>query len=286
MSEPFESAWLKWGWAVVHAYKLNKQLLAYSAAVEPKGGQAAFTETEYDPKRHCVILRLVSIEPLPVEWSLRLGDTANNFRACLDHLAWALVSRGHRAGRLTKRQKRNVYFPLAATKDEFDSALNRLPGLRVADRAIIRRYQPYFRGKRNVPNHCFTPLGQLNAEDKHRSLRPVWAFPESGWLEYGESVDCTITSIPSQAPRLILEADTELQRIYVRKTGPNPDVYMEAHITAHPTIDGRIELNDWMRTTTRHTLALLREFAYPPEKILHLWAAAGIQQPAALLANE
>jgi len=268
VASPFDSAWLKWGWAVVHAQALDAELRAY--AEDPDSGQPYEARTEYDPKRHCVILRLVSVEPLPVKWGLRVGDVANNFRSCLDHIAWTVVHRGKLAERLTKRQERNIYFPIASTKDEFDAGLLKLPGIRVADRAVVRRYQPYVRGKTNLPLHCLTPLDSLTRDDKHRTISPLWAFPESGRLEYGEPHDCTITWIPTRAQGVILEPGAELHRIYVRKTGPNPDVYMEVHLTAQPTINRRTTLTNWMQTIMNHTGAMLREFADPPEDIATL----------------
>jgi hypothetical protein len=55
-----------------------------------------------------------------------------------------------------------------------------------------------------------------------------------------------------------------VQRIYVKRTGPNPDVYAEADLTVRPTVDGRIGIQDWINQSTRHIFALLLEFKEPP----------------------
>jgi hypothetical protein len=178
MADPFDSAWLKWGWAVAHAQALERDISAYT--LDTKVDLPYTTRTEYDAKRHAVLLRVETIDPLPIRWGLRIGDVANNFRAALDHLAWALVQRGRNAGKLTQAQKRNIYFPIAFSRTDFNSALGKLPGIRRADRAIIRRYQPYLRGKSNVWRHCLTPLPRLTADDKHKEIRPVWSVPLKG----------------------------------------------------------------------------------------------------------
>jgi hypothetical protein len=92
MDAPFDSAWLKWGWAVVHAQALHAEISSFFANVDPESLYA--TRTEYDPKRHRIIQRIATVEPLPPTVGLRLGDTASNFRAALDHLMYAVVSRG------------------------------------------------------------------------------------------------------------------------------------------------------------------------------------------------
>lgn len=270
---------MKWGWAVVHAQALARDI---SAGAQDEDVYTA--RTEYDAKRHCVIVRVDTIGPSPVRWGLRIGDVANNIRACLDHLAWTLVQRGTRAGTLTRREERNVYFPYGGTKDEFEDALRKLPGLRRTDRAVLRRYQPYVRGKRNLPLHCLAPLPDLTNTDKHKAINPVWSVPETGHLEVGKTLDCEITRIPPVAHRVVLQEGAEIQRVYVRKTGPNPDVHVEAVLSVEPTLDGRIPLLEWTQVLTDHTALLLSEFASPPEEIRQLpisgWAVRRHNLPA------
>lgn len=268
MAGPFDSAWLKWGWAVRHAQALEADLNAYADNPEPK--DLYTSRTEYDAKRHCVILRLDTVKPLPPRWGLRLGDVANNFKASLDHLAWVLVHRG--SVTLTTKEKRKVYFPISPSNADFNGRMNSgsLRGIRRADRAILRRYQPYARGKRGIVRHCLTPLSRIANDDKHREVRPLWGAPTGGRLEYRNPTDCEITRVPVVAPRVVLQVGAELQRIYVRKTGPNPDIYMEAHLAAKPLLNKHVWLHEWCQTTTGHVHRLLSEFASPPAEIEEL----------------
>jgi hypothetical protein len=269
MDSPFDSAWLKWGWGVVHAQALDTEILTQMDDFQKR--QPFIARTEYRPKHHCVSLVIESIEPLAPILGLRAGDVINNFRAALDQLAWAVVTtRGIRAFR--RGEPSRVYFPIALVRDDFDSHLVVSQFLTRADRAIFRRYQPYVHGKRNVPLHPLTPLPDLNRYDKHRVIQPVAMWPKGGTLYHGveSAVDCTVTRVPQRARGVVMQPGAEIQRIYVRRTGPNPNLYMEAHLAVHPTLDGRIPLGEWLTKTTAHIRNLLREFAEPPEEILTL----------------
>jgi len=247
-----------------------------------KARQPFVARTEYNAKCHCVVLRIDSVEQAPPRLGLRVGDVANNFRASLDHLAWALVKRGSKWPIDPKREG-NVYFPVAFSRDDFAKKIrSQLPGLLASDRAIIRRYQPYVHGQRKMPLHCLTPLPRLTADDKHRAIRTVLVLPRGGALRHGEGVDCTITRIPTKARGVIFDAGAELQRIYVRKTGPNPDVYMEATLTTNPTLDGRVALQEWLTQTINHIGGLLREFAWPPDELKTIPFPPGTQEDLSL----
>lgn len=266
----FDSAWLKWGWAVVHAQALQAEITTFFANVDRESLYA--TRTEYDPKRHCVIQRIAIVEPLPAVWGLMLGDTAANFRAALDHLMYAIASRGRVA--LTDDELARVYFPIAATKVDFRERFrsrtkkgkptkNVLRGVLPADKAILARYQPCAVGGK-ARHHCFTPLPDLNAHDKHRRIQPILVTPDTGRVDYGPPEDCEITRLPTRSPRLALDLDAEVHRIYVRKTGPNPDIYMKAHLKIQPALNQQFWLGEWLKVTTLHIRDLLSEFAKPP----------------------
>jgi hypothetical protein len=270
MAGEFDSAWLKWDRGVGHAKTLWDQV---EVSMKDFATRQPFTaRTEYDARRHCVRLVLDAVEELPRELSLLVGDVANNFRSSLDHLAWALVTtRGTRS--ITKEEEKQIYFPLAKTLGAFNSHI--VPSLlHPSDRRTIRRFQPFWHPARSKPHpvqfvdrHCLSVLKDLNPEDKHRTLRPVWAWPVGGTLFVGQAVDCTVTRIPSRARGIILGAGAELQRVYVKRTGPSPDVYLEVHLTVHPTLDARVTLESWLQQTTFHVGALLSRFSEPPKEV-------------------
>jgi hypothetical protein len=282
MADLFDSAWLKWGRAVVHTQTLEGQVARDMADFNAR--KSYTSRTEYDSKRHCVIARLVSVEPLPPLIGLLIGDAANNFRACLDHLAWALVTT--RPKRPLKAEERErVYFPLARSQTAFDSHLVSGQLLTDRDRSIIRRYQPFWHTVQSRPHpknkidlHCLLVMADVNREDKHRDIRPVWTAPQSGELYVGAITDCTITRIPTKARAVVLQPGAELHRVYVRRTGPNPDVYMEGKLGVEPLIDGRVTLWSWYTQTTAHIRDLLLRFSQPPKELLTLGIVPGGQR--------
>ena len=274
-ADPFDSAWLKWGRAVAHAQALDRELARVVQRFQTQWPYT--TRTEYDAKHHCVRVLIDRAELFPPLLGLLIGDAASNFRASLDHLAWALViTRGRRT--LRPQEELRIYFPIALSKEDFNAhfVVNKL--LRRTDRAIIRRYQPYVHGKRKAPFHCLSSLPRITADDKHRIIRPLWAIPQAGEIRVGAPTNCEVTRVPTKATSIILEPDAEVQRIYVRRLkrgGPEPDVYAEVTLQLRPTVDGLVGLKDWINQTTMHIAGLLFQFGEPPEEIRTL----GIQPP-------
>jgi hypothetical protein len=286
MAEPFDSAWLKWGRGVVHAQALETQVT--SAMSDFQAGQPYASSTKYDAKRHCIALTLNEVPALPPLLGLLLGDAANNFRSSLDQLGFTLaVTRSRRP--LKRGEADKIYFPMKRSSNAFNSDF--LVGLlQDRDRKIVRRFQPFWNRDRSRPHpkskinrHCLIVLADLNRHDKHKGIRPVWMWPRGGEFRIGDQpTDCTITRIPKRARGILLEPGVEIQRVYVKKTGPNPDVYMDAKLTVEPTIDGRVTLNSWLAETTYHIRDLLLRFAQPPEEILTLGIVPADQRPPSL----
>jgi hypothetical protein len=271
MDDLFESAWLKWAQAVINAKVLEDNIneLARQGALNVSFGMTQ----EYDPKRRCIVLR---VGPggvpriLPIHWGLLLGDIVHNYRSSLDHLAWALYKRG-RTPSLSKWQEQGVYFPIATTRDQFNSWLvgkrPKLPGVRRTDIAIVRRYQPYKRGPTVRRRHVLKVLDDLAIADKHRTIQPVQAIPERAMYRLLGYTDCIPTGISPRSRRVVLRPSAELGRICVRKTGPNPEIDVEPHFTVDPAINERLGIEEWAVRTRRIVGKLLSEFSPPPESL-------------------
>jgi hypothetical protein len=275
MADPFASAWLKWGRAVVHAQALDRELARVNKRFQTE--RPYTTRTEYDPEHHCVRVLIDRFEPMPPLLGLLIGDAASNFRSSLDHLAWAIVTtRGRRP--IQPKEESRIYFPIALCKEDFDAhfVVNKL--LTRADRAILRRYQPYIHGKRNAPRHCLSSLPRITADDKHRIVRPLWAVAQGGHMRVEPKTNCEITRFPTKGKATILEPNAEVHRVYVRRlsrTGPEPDVYTEIFLRVRPSVDGILSLKDWINQTTKHIALLLNEFSEAPVEVTTL----GIRPP-------
>ena len=263
MDDLFESAWLKWAWAVVDAHVLQDTLneLAIQADLQVPLGM----ETDYDAKRHCIVIRVYAFEsPFPKLWGLLLGDTVHNLRSSLDHLAWALYKRGHTPN-LSDKRERKVYFPITTTRTIFNDALKtKLPGARRADIAIVRRCQPYKRGKKYLNRHVLFVLDELARADKHRTIQPVVPVPESSFFKIAGRQDCVIRRFKPALGR-VLEPGAELGRFYVKKTGPDPDIEVNPRFTLSPCVNHRLTVEEFLGRTISATAHLLREFAPMPD---------------------
>ena len=261
---PFDSAWLKWGRAVIHAHALEADIEAAAADIGAHG--LLLGVRKYDPKRHGFSVYVTAVAPLPVTWGLLLGDVANNYRSALDHLAWAIVGRG-RHPNLTKQEAKRVYFPIANTRKDFNASVKTmLIGARRADRAIVRRYQPYLSGDRKKPFHCFAILASLCNDDKHRAIRPVPMMVTQSAFQVTKMRDCILSPDPRRRVGRTkpLEVGTEIGLLRVRKTGPDPQVEVQPSLFAQPAVNDRVPVDTWLAVTRNETAALLYEFAPPP----------------------
>ncbi|HVS85099.1 MAG TPA: hypothetical protein VHD91_05675 [Gaiellaceae bacterium] len=288
MADLFDSAWMKFGWAIRHCTTLENEVNTWRLNANE---QTPFTTTRrYDAKRHGVIYTIDTFTPLPPEWGLYLGDAVHNLRSCLDHIAWACVRRG-RTPNLTPWQEKGVYFPIADTPEEWGNALkgpkdrkgNRvgrpmLPGVRLADLAKIRVVQPYIHGKRDGRKHAFTALQRLSNDDKHREIQPLLSVPSGMTFDGLTETDFKFRCIPRQARRIPLDVGVEVGWFYGRKLGPNPDVQVNGEMTVEPALQGgRFLLQDWMQKTAVTIRALLWSFQEPPRNLLERLAV--IQEP-------
>lgn len=268
----FDSAWLKFGWSIVHAQALQSDIAIHT------GPDPAFSlaTPKYDPKLHAFVVSVATMTPIPPTWGLHLGDFVACTRAALDHLAWALVASG-KTPNLSERKLRLIYFPISDTRGDFnDSLRQRLPGVRRADIAIVRRHQPYITGNRKARWHCLATLRELSNDDKHRQIQPVWSVPESATHRV-TCHDCELTmngNRNKRARRRVIQVGAELSRIYVRKTGPNPEIDVEGNLLTKPAINEHLWLEDWLNTTSHFVDRLLTEFSTPPQELF----ALGVQE--------
>jgi hypothetical protein len=259
----FDSAWRKWHRAGVHGEALKAH---FRGSTKPLVNPSV--ESKFDPRSMCIVLRISEIGPLPVEWSLLLGDAISNYRAALDHLAWAVVQRGTRAGTLSAKEERLVYYPIASTAEVFEQQIKtRVPGATPEDLAILRRYQPEIAGK----THCLKTLVYCSNLDKHRALQSMPLFVAQSQLTVKHLVDCELTKTGiftiSTKPR---RPGAEIGRLPVRATGPHPRAFMSGRFHLDVSIEGKVFVRKWLNEMGRFAGAVLAEFADPPNGVLYV----------------
>lgn len=227
------------------------------------------SRAEYHPKRHGFAIVAEELAPIPVQWRLLLGDVANNCRASLDHLAWALVCRGRTPpGVLTIEQERAVYFPILQDRRAFNGELRvKLPGARRADIAKVRRYQPYHNGPSRRSRHVLSLLAGINRGDKHRTIQPLWAVPTEIGIEVTEAKDCIPGKAASGGVAKPLNVGTDFAFVHARKTGENPELQVKLNITAEPSLDNVLGVKEWTEKCAILVFKLLAEFSTQPPEI-------------------
>jgi hypothetical protein len=263
----FESAWLKWGRAVVHAQTLKVDL---DAVTSDPDCQPTFTvEAEYQPKRHGFSVIVTDIDPMPPTWGLLIGDIANNLRSALDQTAWAIVTRGRTPpDALSKKAQRKIYFPISDSRAGFNGSLpTKLPGATRADIARVRRCQPYKHARGIRAWYWTSVLAKVNTSDKHRTMEPVWALPIHAAIEISDSRDCVVPDRNVPSKRGPLKVDTELVFIRARKKGPNPHIEVIPHLFAEPAVQVHLLVREWLRTSIFWGQKLLTEFSEMPPNI-------------------
>jgi hypothetical protein len=263
----FASAWLKWGRAIIHAEALKADLDTFRA--DPEADPVLLSRVDYEPERDGFSIRPTTIDMMPARWSVLLGDIAHNYRASLDHIAWAVVSRGTKPpATLSKGQRRAVAFPIYCCRETFDRKLDkRLPGATAGDVEKIRARQPYHHSAKDRPRHGFVDLARINNGDKHRAVEPIWAFPIEVFAEVTDTHDCVVSGA---SPRIETSTPIEIKRelgfIRARKTGPNPRIDVEISVTPEPCLENGRGVQDWVWRCGVHIRELLREYSgWPPE---------------------
>jgi len=124
------------------------------------------------------LLIRASVDPIPTDpFSLVISDVIQNFRGCLEHLAYALTAAFTKP--LPEDVARDSQFPIIGDVDRkgntgqgatlFQSQSKCVRGMHPAAQLVIEGVQPYHRGNafRNEP---LWKLGALSNTDKHRTL--------------------------------------------------------------------------------------------------------------------
>jgi hypothetical protein len=149
-------------------------------------------------------LFVASVEPIPLEIALIIGDAVHNLRSVFDHLAWRLVEMG---GGIPDR---NTYFPIRATPQKYADAIGKpgMQGINPGALKIIEAMQPYTAG-----NEKLAQIHELDIVDKHRLVLTVttvvraWRATVAGMsIPFVQNprpleVGCEITNIPNSTYR-------------------------------------------------------------------------------------
>jgi len=247
-ADPLESAWAKYHWANKHMEAVDA---AIQRSVDPNVHPIAL-KVEFDGP--VAIVRVAKLPNIRTDYGLALGDTIQNFRAALDHLAWCLVKTGTEP---RPKDPKGVYFPMAKTGKSFDGQINRwLPGVSDPYRTIIRRYQPYRRGERPK---AIRWLRNLSDTDKHRILIP--AVVSLGSLNLRVTANWTMRRIVPIKGRRALNIGTPLLRVTLMPVlGTNPQVQVDGNLASFPSLGYGVPLANSLPLIRDTVLEILSTF--------------------------
>jgi hypothetical protein len=224
------SRWSKYDRAQNQIVALNKMIDSYAANQTP-----ITIRQKFEADQQAWVCRIETVPDLPEEWGLLIGEILHNLRGALDHLVWDLAILENGVEPVTPSGRGITQFPICGDESSWkDPSIVRMTApLGAHHRALIEDRQPYhgWDGKRP---HPLLTLERLSNTDKHRTLRAVALAAEklraSGdskgqdcyWL--GDTRIAAILGCP-------IQPNTELLRIPLRVTGPNPKMEVELGIS-------------------------------------------------------
>lgn len=243
---PLASSWAKFHRAGTHLDGLNDELARINGDSESVG-------VDMEGKADEVFLRLTSL-PYLREVGLLIGDTVNNYRAALDHLAWDLVKLG--ADPKPKRPDK-IYYPLARSWESLRARRREwLPGVGDDAFRIIRLHQPYRRDRRGF---LLRTLRDISDIDKHRYFVPA-AHSMTGFVGRTTLHDCTLTRDWRCSPRRALYVGMKVYRVWISAVGPVPNVEIESQMSVEPCLSRGVAIMDTMTGIRSEVLLILSAF--------------------------
>jgi hypothetical protein len=163
-------------------------------------------------------------------------EFSHHLRAALDNLLWQLVLL--RGGTPTSKTQ----FPIYERGKRYESSVWMLRGVSADDRALIERYQPFQEGVRAADTYL-SHLAWLNNMDKHRFVHVGCARPRLSPITVSYGDEGEYAGQFPWYPRFVRDVRkilrvtyvsaatsddrTELMRVLIETSGPNPEMKME-----------------------------------------------------------
>jgi hypothetical protein len=150
------------------------------------GGPIALTrDIEHSGEVTYAIYTVSHVKTPPLRVGVWVGDAVHNLRSCLDQVAWQLA----RLTTPTKSPPRSTYFPICASRQEFESKTTRqkLRGIDARYVKVIRSVQPFVT-ESNAP---LLRLSELSNRDKHQVINIVAVAAEAPSMNLKPTPDST-----------------------------------------------------------------------------------------------
>ncbi len=250
---------LKFRRARYHLDRLNGEVGAW---FKKSGTHSQWAENDPNDPNQVLIKALV--EEIPAEpVSLIIGDVLQNFRGCLEHLAYDLAM-AHSGDPLPEDVAADSQFPIVGDvsrkgivgkgAEMFASQRKCIRGMCPEAQQIVENVQPYIRGSDFVTDPLWL-LSALSNIDKHRLTHVAAVYPHLFTLNPGRPARNVIT-IQNARGRTFsttgnrLEGETVIAKIGVERVS-DPKVNVELEISPSIAFSEGIAIHEDVFETLR-----------------------------------
>ena len=222
---------------------------------------------EPDPER--IEDRIIQMEPpddLPHHWSLMVGEMLHEIRSSLDNLVWFLAEA--KSGTApwpipSGNPWRSVQFPVYETPQRFADGIQRWRDLvHDDDWTILEQPQPYH----GLDPYHLVQITELSNADKHRAMHLLTTYHSdlvNPTVRIGECIDAEVVAMEITQNAGVCRGKTELGRISLRITGPQPYVQVQEQFGFEVAIDHPaiiempvVDMGVWMSLKARAIIDL------------------------------
>ena len=231
---------------------------------------------EFSPNQGAVVSRIDRVIEVGEDWPLLVGDAVHNLRCSLDHLAWQLAIRHYGVAPTDPKIIKQIQFPVVVEEAKWPAHVHR-KHMSDVDAEKLKKFQPFNLGPISRAGGALHPLeglagfNGLDNIDKHRTINVTSVVQDQAALSRMPPTfrDCVPTagagangfsitySAASQPPRV----GDEILRVYVVKTGPNPDVNFDPGFACYVAIRETWDVRNALETFTEFVTTILGQFA-------------------------
>jgi hypothetical protein len=202
-----------------HFESLEQEMARYHT-LEPK---PYFLPTKRYSQGSKYVIRVRMEPPMPVRWSVILGEAIHDLHSALEHAVYQLVI--DNTGRV---RKKGTGFPACRTARDFQTrGLKQIKGVGDGPRAFIEALQPY-RHRQRIEHRMLRSLREFWNQDKHRVLHP-----------WGVRLDCSEAEVVTPGCRTEWEGGFFRSGAIVARVfcdPPAPEVRMNGQVLFVPSV--------------------------------------------------